>query len=92
MKTNGAVRRRKNGARKKQTDTNESSYRKLEGCRPLLREREAADFLNVSTAYLRISRHRGDPEAPPWIIIGQRSIRYEMRSLEKYIDERRQGV
>ena len=52
--------------------------------RDLINTLEAADYLNVSSAFLERDRWRkGDI---PYIRIGPRAIRYDLEQLNEYID------
>ena len=59
----------------------------------LLTESEAAEILGVSKQFLRESRMHGirpaKGDAPPWIRVGSRSIRYDPADLQQFIDARR---
>jgi predicted DNA-binding transcriptional regulator AlpA len=57
-------------------------------------ETQAASYLGVSTAFLRLSRHYGNrpghAEGPPFIRIGGgRSIRYLQADLDAYLSAHR---
>lgn len=56
----------------------------------LLTEKEAAKILNVSAAWLRQTRCKSKPKSSlagvPFLKIG-RMVRYEMESLDKFIQE-----
>ncbi|MBI2834772.1 MAG: helix-turn-helix domain-containing protein [Acidobacteria bacterium] len=52
----------------------------------ILREVDAARFIGMSRAYLRMSRWRGS--GPPYLRIG-RSIRYRVAALDKWLDTHR---
>ena len=58
----------------------------------LLGERAAARYIGMSTGFLRQSRmastKRDAPPAPPWIQI-RRSVRYDIRDLDAWINEHR---
>jgi hypothetical protein len=58
----------------------------------LLAEGPAADFIDMSVAYLRAGRCKGvtgnKTPPPPYLKLG-RSIRYDKRDLEKWLAERR---
>ena len=50
----------------------------------LMNTSEAADYLNMSTAFLERDRWRGGDI--PYIRIGPRAIRYDLEQLDDYID------
>ena len=50
----------------------------------LMNTLEAADYLNMSTAFLERDRWRGGDI--PYIRIGPRAIRYDLEQLDEYID------
>ena len=50
----------------------------------LMNTLEAADYLNMSTAFLERDRWRGGNI--PYIRIGPRAIRYDLEQLDEYID------
>ena len=52
--------------------------------RDLINTLEAADYLNVSSAFLERDRWRGGDI--PYIRIGPRAIRYDLEQLDEYID------
>ena len=52
----------------------------------LLTTKEAARFLNVSTAFLERDRWAG--ARIPFIKVGSRAIRYQQSALEAYIESR----
>ena len=52
--------------------------------RDLINTLEAADYLNVSSAFLERDRWRGGDI--PYIRIGPRAIRYDLEQLGEYID------
>jgi predicted DNA-binding transcriptional regulator AlpA len=58
-----------------------------------LSEKDAARYLGVSRAFLRESRmngnRRGRTPAPPWVKFG-RSVRYDIRDLDKWIAEHKE--
>lgn len=56
----------------------------------LLKEPEAARFLNVSPEFLQGDRWRG--ASIPFIRVGRRGVRYRQADLIKYIESRVQGV
>ena len=51
---------------------------------PLLTTKQAAEYLNVSAAFL--NRDRTEGARIPFIRIGTRTIRYRMQDLEAYIE------
>ena len=60
--------------------------------RPPLNERDAASYIGMSVAYLRLSRMRGATKctsAPPFVRMGK-SIRYLPRDLDAWLESRRQ--
>jgi hypothetical protein len=60
--------------------------------RPPLPERDAATYIGMSVAYLRISRMRGATkctDAPPFVRIGK-AIRYLPGDLDAWLESRRQ--
>jgi predicted DNA-binding transcriptional regulator AlpA len=64
-----------------------------ENNRSPLNEREAAEYIGMSTSYLRCSRMRGATkctDAPPFVRIGK-SIRYLPRDLDAWLESRRQS-
>jgi len=50
----------------------------------LIRQKQAAEYLNVSEATLERDRWRGGDI--PYIRIGPRAIRYDLEQLNEYID------
>jgi predicted DNA-binding transcriptional regulator AlpA len=59
--------------------------------RRLLTEREAARFLGMTVSFLRARRIRGG--GPPFIRVGSRTVRYDVRDLEGWIEaQRRQST
>ncbi len=52
----------------------------------LIRQRQAAEYLNVSEATLERDRWRGGDI--PYIRIGPRAIRYDLEQLDEYIKNR----
>jgi predicted DNA-binding transcriptional regulator AlpA len=57
--------------------------------RRLVKEREAAEFLGLSRAFLRASRLRNPRCAgPPYIRVG-RAVRYDVRDLEDWVKDHR---
>ena len=59
--------------------------------KPLLDERDAARYLNVSRVTLRRSRCYGKPDGPAFIRMG-RTIRYAAADLQAFIEKRRVGA
>lgn len=57
----------------------------------LLSEREAATYLSMSRSFLAQGRCYGRPESPPYLRIG-RAIRYDVRELDEWLNERREKV
>ena len=55
-----------------------------EGC--LLRERDAARFLNFNVRTLQMWRVRGG--GPPFVRVSSRAVRYRLQDLEGWIEER----
>lgn len=55
---------------------------------PALKDPEAADYIRMSESWLRQSRMRGNPEAPPYIKIGK-SVRYLKTDLDDWLEKRR---
>lgn len=65
-----------------------------EGLAPrLLCERDAARYVAMSRTFLRKSRmdgnRHGRTAAPPWLRVG-RSVRYDLRDLDAWIEARKQ--
>jgi hypothetical protein len=61
--------------------------------RPPINERDAAEYIGMSTSYLRVSRMRGATkctDAPPFIRIGH-AVRYLPRDLDAWLESRRQS-
>ncbi len=52
------------------------------------KDAEAAHYLGMSESWLRQSRMRGNPEAPPYIKIGK-SVRYLKADLDDWLDRLR---
>lgn len=50
-------------------------------------EKEAALYIGMSVAWLRISRMHGRPDAPPFLKIG-RSVRYRKEELDSWLEGR----
>jgi predicted DNA-binding transcriptional regulator AlpA len=53
--------------------------------RPPLKERDAAIYIGMSSAWLRAKRHYGDPDQPPYIRMGGGSIRYLPEDLDDWL-------
>ncbi len=51
---------------------------------PTLKDAEAAHYIRMSESWLRQSRMRGNPEAPPYIKIGK-SVRYLKTDLDDWL-------
>jgi excisionase family DNA binding protein len=51
----------------------------------LITYKEAAQYLGVSESYLRRLKSQGKM---PWVPIGNRSVRFRVSSLNKWIEER----
>ena len=52
------------------------------------KDAEAAHYIGMSESWLRQSRMRGNPEAPPYIKIGK-SVRYLKTDLDDWLEKRR---
>ena len=55
---------------------------------PLFKDPEAAHYIGMSESWLRQSRMRGNPEAPPYIKIGK-AVRYLKTDLDDWLDRLR---
>ncbi len=55
---------------------------------PLLKDPEAASYIGMSESWLRQSRMRGNPDAPPYIKIGK-AVRYLKADLDAWLDRLR---
>ncbi len=55
---------------------------------PPLKSPEAATYIGMSDAWLRQSRMRGNPKAPPYIKIGK-AVRYLKTYLDDWLDRLR---
>ncbi len=55
---------------------------------PTLKDPEAARYIGMSESWLRQSRMRGNPEAPPYIKIGK-AVRYLKSDLDDWLQKRR---
>lgn len=53
-----------------------------------LTDAEASRYIGMSTSWLRQSRMRGDPQAPPYVKIG-RSVRYLRDDLDGWLEQHR---
>lgn len=62
----------------------------------LLTEQETAKYLGVTLAWLRWTRYSGPsargPLPPPYIRVGSRSVRYDIKDLEKWLASNRVEV
>jgi hypothetical protein len=59
--------------------------------RPPMKEGDAAEYIGMSTSYLRLSRMRGATkctDAPPFVRIGH-AVRYLPRDLDSWLEARR---
>lgn len=58
----------------------------------LISERDCAQYIGMSRAFLRKSRmdgsRQGHTPAPPWLRIG-RTIRYDLEDIHKWIESRK---
>ena len=52
------------------------------------RDAEAANYIGMSESWLRQSRMRGNPDAPPYLKIGK-SVRYLKADLDAWLDRLR---
>ncbi len=52
------------------------------------KDAEAANYIGMSESWLRQSRMRGNPDAPPYIKIGK-SVRYLKADLDAWLDRLR---
>ncbi len=52
------------------------------------KDAEAANYIGMSESWLRQSRMRGNPEAPPYIKIGK-AVRYLKSDLDDWLQKRR---
>ncbi len=55
---------------------------------PILKDPEAAHYIGMSESWLRQSRLRGNPEAPPYIKIGK-AVRYLKADLDAWLERLR---
>ena len=55
---------------------------------PALTDPEAAHYIRMSESWLRQSRMRGNPEAPPYVKIGK-SVRYLKTDLDDWLKKLR---
>ncbi len=53
-----------------------------------IKDAEAAHYIGMSESWLRQSRMRGNPEAPPYIKIGK-AVRYLKADLDGWLDRLR---
>lgn len=58
---------------------------------PTLKDPEAAHYIGMSESWLRQSRMRGNPEAPPYIKIGK-AVRYLRSDLDAWLQQLRHDV
>lgn len=62
----------------------------------LLRETDAARYLSLSRIFLRKSRsegvRRGRVPGPPFVRVGKRGIRYDIRALDAWIEANTESV
>jgi predicted DNA-binding transcriptional regulator AlpA len=49
----------------------------------------AAHYIDMSDAYLRKARMNRDPDAPPYVKIGKKAIRYLQEDLDQWLLSRR---
>jgi predicted DNA-binding transcriptional regulator AlpA len=50
---------------------------------------DAAEYIGMSDAWLRKGRMNRDPEAPPYIRIGGKAVRYLQEDLDSWLRSRR---
>ena len=55
---------------------------------PTLKDPEAARYIGMSESWLRQSRMRGNPDAPPYIKIGK-AVRYLKIDLDAWLEKLR---
>jgi predicted DNA-binding transcriptional regulator AlpA len=55
---------------------------------PTLKDPEAARYIGMSESWLRQSRMRGNPDAPPYLKISK-AVRYLRTDLDDWLEERR---
>jgi len=60
-----------------------------EPLRPLLNEKQAAEYLGVTPRYLQYKRLNGG--GPPFIRLSHRCVRYQRQALDKYCVMKSQG-
>ena len=53
---------------------------------PALTSPEAANYIRMSESWLRQSRMRGNPDAPPYVKIG-RAVRYLETDLDAWLEK-----
>ncbi len=53
----------------------------------LLTEGETADLLGMTVSFLQARRIRGG--GPPFIRVGSRTVRYDVRDLDRWIEKQR---
>lgn len=62
----------------------------MEAKKPLLNDKEAAEFLGYNHLTLKNSRHTGvlaGVEAPGFCKIGKRTVRYKFETLTRWLDQ-----
>lgn len=58
----------------------------------LLNEKETSEYISMSRSYLRQSRLEGSTQdAPKWVKIGERTIRYRIDDLDEWADGLEKG-
>lgn len=50
---------------------------------------EAAQYIDMSDAWLRKARMNRDPDAPPYVKIGNKTVRYLQEDLDSWLLSRR---
>jgi predicted DNA-binding transcriptional regulator AlpA len=55
---------------------------------PTLKDPEAAHYIGMSESWLRQSRMRGNPDAPPYLKISK-AVRYLRTDLDDWLEKRR---
>ncbi len=55
---------------------------------PLFKDPEAAHYIGMSESWLRQSRMRGNPDAPPYLKISK-AVRYLRTDLDDWLEKRR---
>lgn len=62
----------------------------------LVTEKDAAQYIGMSVAFLRKSRMEGRRKnrtpGPPYLRLGRKSIRYSLRDLDAWLLEHRVGI